>query len=120
VRRDPAKPGPDQLPGTGSRNNPGELIAKVRSDIFVCSFIGREIEVTADDKGFICLEDSTDVRFWTTDYQQPNSKLIVPDGRDPEAKDLLLNFVISAFVKPVENDDRHGFESRGALEWFRE
>lgn len=40
-------------------------------------------------------------------YEEAYGKLVIPNGRDEEPQDLLLNLMIGTFIEAVEDNDRH-------------
>jgi hypothetical protein len=60
------------------------------------------------------------MRLWTAAYEHADGELGCSDGVDEQLKNLLLNFMILAFIETVQDDDRGEFEVGCCLDkWFK-
>jgi hypothetical protein len=75
--------------------------------------------MTTDREGLLRFECFADMRLVSACYEEAYGKLVIPNGRDEEPQNLLLNLVIGTFIEAVEDNDRHRSKCLCALQGCR-
>jgi hypothetical protein len=89
--------------------NSGELILKINSDIIVSSV---KPEMLAYCESLRSFENFADMGFWAACDEDRNRESVHSKGRNEQAKNILLDFVILAFIKAIDNNYRPEQERR--------
>jgi hypothetical protein len=95
--------------------NSREFVQQVDSDVMIGRAIRGKFRPAADRQGVRRPECFPDMWLGTARYQKSYRKMVFLDRRDEEVKNLLLDFMVLAFVQAVDYDYGHKLKAWGVL-----